>query len=114
MLTELDVLESAPALLTALVPPELKKEFAAETLKTPPARLLKMPPFTRTWPSVQAADPELSIVRDSVLAAESPIVSADVTVVLPLPDIVPPVQLNVGVEKLPLPVSVAPAGRSNF
>src|SRR6476620_7243189 len=113
--TEGEFLANAPVLLNRFVPPELKNEFAAVTLNTPPARLLNVPPLVRICPSVQLVVPELSIVRDSVFALvpEIVIVAPDATVVLPLPDIVPPVQLNVGVLKLPDPVSV-PAGRSNF
>src|SRR4051812_8603404 len=108
--TEGEFLANAPVLLNEFVPPELKKEFAAVTLNTPPARLLNVPLLVRICPSVQLTVPELSIVRDSVLAAvpEIVIVAPDATVVLPLPDIVPPVQLNVGVLKLPDPFNVPP------
>src|SRR5436190_15471613 len=103
--TDAEFFANAPVLLNRLVPPELKNEFAAVTLNTPPAKLLNVPLLVRTCPSVQLVVPELSIVRDNVLAPvpEIVIVAPEATVVLPEPDIVPPVQLNVGVLKFPEP-----------
>src|SRR5258706_9234366 len=93
--TDGEFLANAPVLLNRFVPPELKNELAAVTLKMPPARLLNVPPLVRIWPSVQLVVPVLSIVRENVLGPvpEIVIVAPDATVVLPLPDIVPPAQL---------------------
>src|SRR6184192_559805 len=106
--TDDEFFANAPVLLKRLVPPELKNELAAVTLKMPPARLLNVPPLVRIWPSVQLVVPVLSIVLEKVLepVPEIVIVEPGATVVLPLPDIVPPVQLNVGVLKAPDPFSV--------
>src|SRR5258706_11064339 len=108
--TDGEFFANAPVLLNRLVPPELKKEFAAVTLNIPPARLLNVPPLVRICPSVQLVVPELSIVRESVLdpVPEIVMVAPDATVVWPVPDMVPPVQLNVGVLKLPKPLAVRP------
>src|SRR5258706_11863100 len=106
--TDGEFFANAPVLLNRLVPPELKNDFAAVVLNTPPARLLNVPPLVRICPSVQLVVPELSIVRESVLAPvpEIVMVAPDATVVWPVPDMAPPVQLNVGVLKLPDPLSV--------
>src|SRR5258706_11725468 len=106
--TDGEFLANAPVLLNRLVPPELKNELAGVRLKIPLARLLNVPPLVRIWPSVQLVVPELSIVLENVLDAvpEIVMVAPDATVVLPVPDMAPPVQLNVGVLKLPDPFSV--------
>src|SRR5258706_9193339 len=100
--TEGEFFANAPVLLNRLVPRELKNEFAAVTLKMPPARLLNVPPLVRIWPSVQLVVPELSIVLENVLdpVPEIVIVAPDATVVWPPPDMAPPLQSNAGVLKL--------------
>ena len=87
MLTELDVLGHRARVVERVRAAGIEKRVRRRDVKHPARQVVEDPPFTRTWPSLQAADPELSIVPRQRLGAVPAIVIAapDATIVLPSP-----------------------------